>query len=67
MKSKICLHVDKEASRVYNVYNEVNPDKPKVLKPLTEINLNAFIGISISADALRYSKENTTKCGQNTS
>lgn len=61
MKEKICLHTNEEASRVYNAYNEEHPDNKNIWMPLAEVELNAFIGILISAGALRCSKENTTE------
>lgn len=61
MKEIICRHTNEEAERVYGSYNEKNTDNQKNWNILTEVELDAFIGVLLSAGALRCRKEHTTE------
>lgn len=58
MKDKICNYTNQEATRVYKLYNEEHPGQPKSWKNIDVIELDAFIGVLLSAGALRCRKEN---------
>lgn len=61
MKDIICRFTNQEAMRVYNIYNEQIPDKEKRWKEMSKTELDAFIGVLLSAGALHCRKERTSE------